>query len=283
MIRLNLPPCVLGEGPLWHSETGEFVFTDIVNGTLFAATPRGEVRTLLECRYQLGAFLFDRQGDLVLLTECGVFHCPYGGEEADFRLLWELPMASDERFNDAIADSAGRIFAGTKTERNTDGVLWCLEPGKAPERRLEGLKISNGMGFSGDGKTFYHTDSGDRTIYRMDFDPLTGAFSNRKALVTLTTLDGAVPDGMTVDASDTIWTACWGGGCVRRFSPLGEEIGCISLPASQVSSVAFGGKDGKTLMVTSASIGSEGPDEGGIWLVMPDARGRVEYAARTEA
>ena len=93
MVRLNLAPCALGEGPLWHRETGEFVFTDILNGTLYACTPGGAVRRLLKCCYQLGAFLFDQAGNLLLMTESGVFRCPYGGDESDFQLIWQVPMA----------------------------------------------------------------------------------------------------------------------------------------------------------------------------------------------
>ena len=277
--KLRLPPCTLGEGPLWHRETGEFVFTDIVKGTLFACTECGAVRELLRCRYQLGAFLFDARGDLLLLTEEGVFACPYGGGEPDFRRVWEMPMAEDERFNDAICDPEGRVIAGTKTERNTGGSLWLLEPGQKPRRLLENLKISNGMGFADGGNVFYHTDSGDRTIFKYSYDAATGSISNRRAVVTLSTPDGAVPDGMTVDAQGALWTACWGGGCVRRFGPDGAQRAEFSLPASQISSVAFGGAQLDRLLVTSASIGTDGGEEGGIWLLEPGARGVEEFRA----
>ena len=130
--KLELSACQLGEGPLWHRETGEYVFTDILTGELFACKPDGQVRSLLKCNYLTGAFLFDEAGDLLILTEKGVFHCPYGGTEADFKLIYQIPMANDERFNDAICDPKGRILAGTKTDRNVDGMLWVLEAGKHP-------------------------------------------------------------------------------------------------------------------------------------------------------
>ncbi len=280
MKKLNLPPCALGEGPLWHKETGEFVFTDILAGTLYACTEDGQVRTLLETPYLTGAFLFDEKGDLLVCTEKGIFHCPYGGTTADFTLMAKLPMAADERFNDAICDIAGRILAGTKTDRNEDGSLWLLEPGKAPRKLLGGLQITNGMGFDKAERVFYHTDSGRRTIYRYDYDVQTGTISNGGPFVTVTEDNGAVPDGMTVDAQGNVWTALWGGGCVRRYSPEGALLQQISLGADQVSSVMFGGEDLETLLVTSASVGAETGENGGIWLLEKAGRGAEEYRAK---
>ena len=224
MVRLDLAPCALGEGPLWRRETGEFVFTDILAGTLYACTPGGAVRRLLKCCYQLGAFLFDRAGDLLLMTESGVFRCPYGGDESDFQLVWQVPMAPGERFNDAICDPAGRVLAGTKTEENRNGSLWLFEHGRPPRRLLEGLKISNGMGFSHDGERFYHTDSGDRAIYCYTYNVSEGTLSNRQIAVLLEEPEAAVPDGMTLDAQGMLWTACWDAGCVRRYTPGGRLL-----------------------------------------------------------
>lgn len=280
MIKLNLPPCELGEGPLWHPQTNEFVFTDILTGTLFACDTAGKVRTLLQTPYLTGAFLFDEQGDILVCTEKGVYHCPYGGSVADFTLMHTVPMAADERFNDAICDPAGRILAGTKTDRNVEGGLWKLEKGKEPVKLLGDLQITNGMGFAQDGKVFYHTDSGKRTIFRYDYDAATGTLSGGKPFVTLTDENGAVPDGMTVDAMGNVWTALWGGSCVRQYSPEGQLLQEIPMTASQISSVIFGGEKLDTLLVTSAAVGAPEPDNGGIWLVSPGCVGAQEYSAK---
>ncbi len=279
MIKLDMPPCALGEGPLWHKETKEFVFTDILAGTLYACDEAGKVRTLLETPYLTGAFLFDRQGDILVCTEKGIFRCPYGGGVADFQPVAQVPLASDERFNDAICDPIGRILAGTKTDRNVDGSLWLLEAGKEPRKLLGGLHITNGMGFSADGKVFYHTDSGNRTIYRYDYDVETGEISNGQTFVTLTDNNDSVPDGMTVDAAGNVWTALWGGSCIRQYSADGELLRQIDLPATQPSSVIFGGERQNKLMVTSAAVGAPELENGSIWLLAPGCQGREEYAA----
>ncbi len=277
--RLALPPCRLGEGPLWHRETGEFVFTDILEGTLYAVRPEEtEPRLLTRCRYETGAFLFDTAGDLLLLTSEGVFPCRYATGEIDYaHPRWRVPMRETERFNDAICDPQGRILAGTKTDGNTDGSLWLFEAGQEPVRLLSGLSISNGMGFSPDGRTLYHTDSGSRCIRRFAYAPGCRALGTAEPLVTLTGENEGTPDGMTVDAEGCLLTACWGGGYVRRYSPEGELLDTLPLPALQVSSVILGGEALRTLMVTSARVGSDVPDDGGVYLM------DVPFAGREEA
>lgn len=279
MKKLSLPPCDLGEGPLWHEETQEFVFADITKGCLFAAAPSGEVRLLLQTDWQLGAFLFDTAGDLILFTEKGVFSMPYGGAPAACRLLWKIPMQAGERFNDAICDPAGRMLAGTKTEENRDGSLWLFAKDQPPKRLLQGLQISNGMGFTENGTVFYHTDSGKRTIYRYRYNTAQGSFADPQPFFTLQTPDDAVPDGMTVDSCGQVWTACWGGSCLRCLDANGRETAKIPLPAAQVSSLTFGGPDLQQMLVTSAACGCPGANEGGIWIFDAQVPGAAEYRA----
>lgn len=66
--------------------------------------------------------------------------------------------------------------------------------------------------------------------------------------------DGA-PDGMCFDAEAALRIAFWGAGCVRRFALDGRLLAQIDLPPRQISSVAFGGDDYATLIVTSAREG----------------------------
>ena len=294
MVRVNAPLCTLGEGPLWHRETGEFVFTDIVKGTLYAWNPQTQVcRTLLTCEYQLGAFLFDTCVDLILFTECGVFSCPYEGRRQEFSLLFSVDMTPGERFNDAICDPCGRMIAGTKTERDENGSLYLFARDEQPRLLMKGLQISNGMGFSADGTIFYHTDSGRRAIYRYRYDADSGAIFHPSGSVAGDAScggpfgeivwkdedkDQAVPDGMTVDSEGNLWTAFWGRGCVACIDPLKQtQISVFRLPAAQVSSVSFGGEGMDLLLVTSAAVGTAGAPDGEVYCLHMPVAGREEY------
>jgi D-xylonolactonase len=122
----------------------------------------------------------------------------------------------------------------------------------------EGVSISNGMGWSPDLKTFYYTDSTPKQVYAYDYSPRKHTISNKRVFVQLGD-DLGVPDGMTVDAEGFVWSANWGGGCVIRFDPDGKEERRIEMPATQSSSVMFGGPDFTDIYVTSANAGTGEP------------------------
>ena len=81
-------------------------------------------------------------------------------------------------------------------------------------------------------------------------------------------------DGLTVDDEGCLWTAVWGGGQVRRWSPDGELLAVVEVPVPQVSSCCFAGP-GRDLLVISTS--SEGMDDDAR-AALPDA-GRL-FTAR---
>lgn len=273
--EIRQPLCSLGENPLWCAASQEFFWTDIVNGTLYAWNPVSKTvpRLVLKTGFQTGAFLFTSTWDIVLFTEKGVFLCsPLPRSKSlcyssDFKLLWNVFFGPGERFNDAICDPYGQILAGTKTEENKNGFLYRYSAEHSPEILLSGLNISNGMGFSPDGKIFYHVDSGTGTLTAYQY-------GKRKSLKPLRTLFQSndlhsVPDGMTVDSAGNIWFAQWGGSRICMLSPQGKILRQISLPAIQVSSVAFGGSQWRQLFITSAAIGGvpdSGYTESGLFL-----------------
>ena len=283
-IKLNTPDCLLGENPVWYAASGEYLWTDILRGAIYAYSPEtGLSRTVLETPYQTGAFLVSDDGGLVVFTERGVFAAVLC--ENGFRLLeqplFTVPFVEGERFNDAIADPVGQMLSGSKRADNTEGRLWRFSAGKEPEVLLGRLRISNGMGFSPDGRTFYHTDSVPSTITAYDYAP-DRPLENPRVVVQLE--PGIDPDGMTVDASGNLWFAVWGAGRLECVSPQGESIRTIPLEARQCSSLHFGGTRLNNLFVTSASIGGkegEPPLGGGCYLLKDAGTGKPEYPAKT--
>ena len=106
----------------------------------------------------------------------------------------------------------------------------------------------------------YYNDSTDK-IWRFDYDLNTGAATNRQVFVDLTLdlpNDGAIPDGMTIDAEGLLYVAMWGGSRIdvyRDDNGKGILVETIAVPtALQTSSVAFGGDDLKTLFITTAAM-----------------------------
>ena len=116
----------------------------------------------------------------------------------------------------------------------------------------DGFHMPNGLGFSPDYRLLYFTDSVARTIYAYDYNVADGELRNRRTLIKVPDDEG-LPDGMTVDSEGFIWSAQWYGGCVVRYDPAGVVERKILVPAKQVTSVAFGGKDLTDLFITTAA------------------------------
>jgi sugar lactone lactonase YvrE len=98
----------------------------------------------------------------------------------------------------------------------------------------------------------YVTDSPRRVIYAFDYDAATGAIANRRPLIS-TEGESGVPDGLTVDAAGSIWSARWGGGKIVRYDPSGRKERELRLPVQYPTSCCFGGPTLDELYVTSAS------------------------------
>lgn len=65
-----------------------------------------------------------------------------------------------------------------------------------------------------------------------------------------------LPDGMCVDSEGMLWIAFLGGKRIGRYNPqTSEHLADIEVPALNVTSCTFGGKDLTTLYITSARSG----------------------------
>jgi sugar lactone lactonase YvrE len=122
------------------------------------------------------------------------------------------------------------------------------------ERLSSGLLTSNGVAFSPDWRTLYHSDTPRFVIYRYDYDPQTGAAENRRVFVEIepTGTDRGRPDGAAMDSEGCYWSAQYEGARVHRYDPDGKLMSSHPVPARNVTMPAFGGPDMRTLFVTSA-------------------------------
>jgi sugar lactone lactonase YvrE len=160
------------------------------------------------------------------------------------------------RMNDAACDPQGRFWAGTKAHDNHlgGGALYRLDRDGRTEQMLDGLTISNGLGWSPDGGTMYLADTIPRVIHAFAFDGERGTITDGRVLIEVPEEAGA-PDGLTVDADGDLWVAIWGGGRVRRHAPDGSLREELLVPAAETTSCAFGGQGLNRLYVTTATEG----------------------------
>ena len=281
--KIEAPLCHLGEGPLWNEVDQKLYWTDILNQKIYSYSSITKHSKLFwNGEMIVGGFTFNQDDSLILCSEKGLFKLTNN----TCKKLQDIPMIDGERFNDVIADPKGRIFAGTLKSSLSEGILYRLEKDKSPAIVLKNIGISNGMCFSADQKSFFHTDSMARTITRFDYNIESGDLKN-PTLIYQGSEQNGFPDGITMDNDGNIWIACWGASKVLKISETGEILAEIKTPASQPSSLTFGGDSLTELFITSACPGGsnleKGLDKEGNFLggftysIKLDVKGRAEF------
>ena len=270
--------CQLGEGPLWHPMEKCLYWADIPQKKLYKYDPAtGEHEMVYEGR-PIGAMTLQTDGSLLFMMDGGAISTWRDGQ---MKVVTEsVAEEADSRFNDGIADPEGRVFAGTMKTKSRAGRLYRIDKDRSMHVMMEGVGCSNGLAFTADLKTMYFTDSTPRTIWKFDYDAVTGDIENQQTHSVIDKAMGCVPDGLTIDEDDCIWSARWDGYCVVHLDPDGRVIQQIDLPAKRVTSVCFGGDDLSQLYITTA--GGEdrskyGEKAGALFVAEPGVKGRAEF------
>ena len=271
---------ILGEGPLWSPREGALYWVDIKAPALHRYRPSDGDTTSWKMPEPIGWVIERSNGEGLIAGFKGrgfAFLTP--GTLAPETIGHPEPDYPDNRFNDAKADNAGRIWAGTMDdgEREATGALYRLDPDLDWQRMDKGYTVTNGPAFSPDYRTLYHTDTFEGTVYAFDLSER-GRIANKRVFVTIPEGDG-YPDGMACDAEGGLWVAHWGGWRLTRFTPKGEVDRVVEMPVAQVTSCAFGGPDFDRLFITSASINlgdkerEEQPLAGALFEIDPGVKG----------
>jgi sugar lactone lactonase YvrE len=153
------------------------------------------------------------------------------------------------------------------------GSLYRVTPGGDVTIWDTGFGITNTMVWSPDHKTFYCACSLRNTIYAYDYDLSNSAVRNRRKFVEK--VDRGLPDGSAIDEEGYLWNCRFFGGCILRIAPDGKIDRVIEMPVSNVTNCIFGGRDLKTLYITSASIGASVGERlaGGLFAMDTNVRG----------
>jgi len=273
---------MLGEGARWDARRDELLRVDILAGRVYRdrVDEGGGLVPVRTYRVPgtVGAIApVDGDDGWLLAAGRGFVHLTPDGSQR--RIADAAPAGT--RMNDAACDPQGRFWAGTMADDHNagGGALYRLDRTGRTELVLDGLTISNGLGWSPDGGTMYLVDSGPRVVHAFAFDADRGTISEGRALVSLTE-DVGSPDGMTVDADGDLWVAVYGGGRVHRYSPDGVLRHALTVPAGQSTCCAFAGPGLSRLYVTTATEGwtdeqrRADPAAGLVYRLDTDATGR---------
>jgi sugar lactone lactonase YvrE len=257
----------LGEGPTWDAAGGRLLWIDILRSRIHTYDPVSGRRTVRTTPQHIGAVKPRAGGGLVLNLRDGV-----GLLDPDDTFRWlHHEAVPGRRANDAAVAPDGSLWAGTMRydEAPGGGTLSRFTGDGTVDLILDDVTVSNGTGWSPDGRLMYYVDSPTR---RVDvFDHADGGVVDRRPFAEIE--DGAgFPDGLTVDAEGCVWVALWDGAAVRRYTPSGELDRVIELPVPRVTACAFAGPDLTDLYITTARVGLTSPlPLSGSLLVVPGA------------
>ncbi len=241
--------CGLGEGPFWHPVERVLYWLDIKTHQIHCLDPKTKVHRQWQMPGLVGSAIPCKTGGFIAGYRDSIAHIDL--HTTQITLLAETHTGL--RMNDGLCDAQGRFWVGScDDECKAQACLYRYTPSGEFTVMQRNLTISNGLDWSLDQQTFYLSDSPTRTIYAFDFNSETGDIFNRREFIRVPEAKG-VPDGLTVDSAGYLWVAHWGGSCVTRYSPQGERVQEISVPAKHVTSCMFGGDDYKTLFITSAA------------------------------
>lgn len=252
----------LGEGLVWSVEQQLLYFVDILGRKLHRYDPVSGAHRMVLMDEEIGFVSPAVGGGFVAGMRTGIWQLDEQARK--LRMLAANPEdQTTNRFNDGCIDPAGRLFIGTVDETRSRGnaTLYRFdERGLVP--LVRGLMTSNGLAFSPDGRTLYHSDTPRFTIWRYDYDVASGAIANRRIFAKLDpdAPDRGRPDGAAVDVEGCYWTALYAGGRVQRYDADGRLMAAYPANVRGTTMPAFGGPDLKTLFLTTTG----GPSDG--WL-----------------
>ncbi|HXM15309.1 MAG TPA: SMP-30/gluconolactonase/LRE family protein [Candidatus Eremiobacteraceae bacterium] len=291
-----------GESPLWDAAQKCVYWTDI-NG--FA------IRRLFPATGKMKSWKFDAPVTALALTSIdGWLIAAVGGRllfwtaDGDRRVEFVAVERDwpNHRLNDGSADPEGNFWVGSmrnnvaadgsevKAEGFT-GSLYRVNPSGEVSVRDSEFEIANTVVWSPDRSTFYCACTVRNVIWAYDYvaDGANSALSNRRVFAERA--GAGLPDGSAMDEEGFVWNCRWGGKAILRIAPNGEVVEKIEIPVTNVTNCTFGGEDGRTLFVTTASMGAEREElAGGLFAMRVPVTGTpvgkfrisAEWAARVE-
>lgn len=244
----------VGESPVWHPAEQRLYWIDIQGKKIHRFDPATKLNETFPLPEIVTCIALRARGGLVLtLKKDFAFFDPATGQLEKLSSVEQgLP---DNRFNDGKCDPQGRFWAGTmdaKDWKKPSGNLFRMDVDHSVRLMQPQVVCSNGSGWSPDGRTMYYTETFRYAIFAYDFEPLSGAISNRRTFAEIDRNSGGFPDGMTVDAEGFIWSNLVGLGRIVRYDPHGKVERMVQLPVPRATDCTFGGPELNTLYITSA-------------------------------
>lgn len=260
---LPADPDGLGESPFWHPLEQRLYWADVPGRRLRRADVAAGTVQDWALPSEPGCMAPATGGGLVVALREGIYRAPTWGGPLSL-LAWAAHDPATLRFNDGKADPMGRFWAGTIYEPKDQAAaaLFCLDGGTL-RRMAGGATTANGLAFSPDARTLYWADTPGHVVRAWDWDAQANTMANERVFLRFPAKPatpaapayGGRPDGAAVDSQGNYWCAMFEGGQLLQFSPAGELLRAIEVPARCPTMPCFGGEDLRTLYLTTARKG----------------------------
>jgi sugar lactone lactonase YvrE len=242
---------IFPEGPRWHD--GRLYFSDMHAHKVLAVDEQGHAETIAEvpqCPSGLG-WQPDGRMLIVSMEDRRLLR-----REPDGKLSHYADLSAHATFhcNDMVVDRHGRAYVGNfgfdlhAGASPVDTCMIFVDTDGSTRVAAEDLGFPNGTVITPDGRTLIVGESfgGRLTAFDVADD---GTLSNRRVWAKL---DGAVPDGICLDAENAIWVASPISNRCLRVAEGGRVLDDVPLPGRNAYACMLGGADRRTLFLCTA-------------------------------
>jgi sugar lactone lactonase YvrE len=250
---------VFPEGPRWRE--GTLWFSDIWDDRVARVTEDGAVTTVARIDQPSGlGWLPDGRLLVVAMAKRAVMRLEASG---DLVVHADLTPFADWPCNDMLVDDDGIGYVGHfgwdrqhgTTEPRAASVLRVLPDG-AVDVVADDMYFPNGMALTTDRATLLVAESSASRVTALDRRP-DGSLTNRRTFANFAGYEGhepVRPDGICLDVDGALWLPDPAGRRVMRVLDGGTVTETTHIDGEAPLACAVGGRDGRTLFVTFASI-----------------------------
>jgi sugar lactone lactonase YvrE len=241
------------EGPRWHD--GRLFFSDQHARQVLALDPAtGAVEEIVRVEEQPSGLGWAPDGTLMIVSmlDQRVLRFERGGALTE---IADLSNLSIHNCNDMVVSAAGRAYVGSfgfdldRGERPCPSNIVAVDADGTASIAADDMQFPNGSVITPDGRTLIvgETVAGRLTAFTIADD---GSLTDRRVWAQL---DGALPDGICLDAEVAVWLACpLSRRCLRV-----QEGGTVlaEIPTEQGAfACMLGGDDRRTLFVCTSEM-----------------------------
>ncbi|QNF34746.1 SMP-30/gluconolactonase/LRE family protein [Adhaeribacter swui] len=240
------------EGPAADKQ-GNVFFTDQPNDKIWKYSTDGQLTLFMDKTGRSNGMYFDKKGNLL---SCADENNQIWAISPDKKVTVLLKDLDGKKFNGPndlwVHPKTGTIYFTDpfyprdywtrKTPELAKQNVYYLPQGKQePVLADDNLEQPNGIIGSADGKTLFVADIKANKTYKYQIAP-DGKLTNRQLFVE----QGS--DGMTLDSQGNLYLCGKG---VTVYSPAGQKLVHIPVPAGWTANATFGGKDRNMLFITA--------------------------------